>query len=49
MVALRSSVFVSESNKYNHIRGFLLNKNWLTLTFNSQYYLKCSGGYVSYH
>ena len=34
--------------KYNEIKESVLNKNWLTLIFWSQCYLKWSGGYVSY-
>ena len=34
---------------YNHIGGFALNKNWLSLIFFNQCYLKCSGGYVFYN
>ena len=41
MVALRTSLFVSESNEVNQIKDFLLNENRLTLIFWNQCHLKC--------
>ena len=41
MVALRTSLFVSESNEVNQIKEFLLNENRLTLIFWNQCHLKC--------
>ena len=35
--------------KCNQIREFVLNKNRLNLRFCNHCFLKCSGGYVSYH
>ena len=35
--------------KSNQIREFVLNKNRLNLRFCNQCFLKCSGGYASYH
>ena len=50
MVALRTSVFVSESKEVQpNKREFVLNKNRLTLTFCNQCYLECSGATASYH
>ena len=50
MVALRTSVFVSESKEVQpNKREFVLHKNRLTLTFCDQCYLECSGGTASYH
>ena len=50
MVALRTSVFVSESKEVQpNKREFVLHENRLTLTFCNQCYLECSGGTASYH
>ena len=47
MVALRTSVFVSESNGLEPNKRVYVNYHW-TLIFWNQCYLKCSGGCVFY-
>ena len=49
MVALRTSVFVSESNKVEPNKRVCVKQESLDSNFWNQCYLKCSGGCVSYH